>query len=198
MPFTTITEKDVIAGSLNGKFDAILIPDQAPQQLARAIGEPGAAALGAFVEGGGNLLAFNNASLYAIEALKLPVKNSLEGARNTDFYAPGSIFGVEVNRGHPITAGLTAPVPAVWFEDSPAFDITDPSAATAVLSYPSTGNALLSGWLLGPQKLNGKAAMVDVRRGRGHVVLYGFRPQYRGQTNSTFPLIWSAIGKPAM
>ncbi len=198
VPFTTITEKDVVAGSLNGKFDAILIPDQAVQQLSRGIGEAGAAALGAFVESGGTVLAFNDASLYAIEAMKLPVKNALEGARNTDFYAPGSIFGVEVNRGHPLTAGLTAPVPSIWFEDSPAFDITDPSAATAVLTYPASGNALLSGWLLGAPKLNGKAAMVDVKRGRGHVVLYGFRPQYRGQTNSTFPLIWSAIGKPAM
>jgi hypothetical protein len=144
------------------------------------------------------VLAFNDATGFAIDALKLPVKNALDGAKNTEFYAPGSIFGVEVNRSHPFAAGLTAPVPAVWFEDSPAFDITDPSTATAVLSYPASGNALLSGWLLGPQKLNGKAAMVDVKRGRGHVVLYGFRPQYRGQSNSTFPLIWSAIGKPAM
>ena len=198
VPFTTITEKDVAAGSLNGKFDAILIPDQAVQQLSRGIGEGGAAALGAFVQNGGTVLAFNDASLYAIEAMKLPVKNALEGARNTDFYAPGSIFGVDVNRAHPLTAGLTAPVPSVWFEDSPAFDITDPSAATAVLTYPASGNALLSGWLLGAPKLNGKAAMVDVKRGRGHVVLYGFRPQYRGQTNATFPLIWSAIGRPAM
>jgi hypothetical protein len=198
VPFTTITEKDVAAGSLNGKFDAILIPDQNTQQLSRALSEGGASALGAFVENGGTVLAFNDASLYAIEAMTLPVKNALEGARNTDFYAPGSIFGVDVNRGHPLAAGLTAPVPSVWFEDSPAFDITDPSAATAVLTYPASGNALLSGWLLGAPKLNGKAAMVDVKRGRGHVVLYGFRPQYRGQTNATFPLIWSAIGRPAM
>jgi hypothetical protein len=198
VPFTTITEKDVAAGSLNAKFDAILIPDQAPQQLSRAIGDGGATALGTFVENGGTVLAFNDASLYAIEAMKLPVKNALEGVRNTDFYAPGSIFGVEVNRGNPLTSGLNAPVPSVWFEDSPAFDITDPSAATAVLTYPRSGNALLSGWLLGPEKLNGKAAMVDVKRGRGRVVLYGFRPQYRGQTNSTFPLIWSAIARPAM
>jgi hypothetical protein len=198
VPFTTITEKDIAAGSLNTKFDAILIPDQGAQQLSRAIGDAGAGALGTFVEGGGTVLAFNDASLYAIDAMKLPVKNALEGARNTDFYAPGSIFAVEVNRGHPLAASLTAPVPSVWFEESPAFEITDPSAATAVLSYPASGNPLLSGWLLGAPKLNGKAAMVDVKRGRGHVVLYGFRPQYRGQTNSTFPLIWSAIGKPAM
>ena len=198
VPFTTITEKDVAAGSLNAKFDAILIPDQAPQQLTRAIGDGGASALGTFVENGGTILAFNDASLYAIEAMKLPVKNALEGVRNTDFYAPGSIFGVEMNRANPLTSGFNAPVPSVWFEDSPAFDITDPSAATAVLTYPRSGNALLSGWLLGGEKLNGKAAMVDVKRGRGRVVLYGFRPQYRGQTNSTFPLIWSAIARPAM
>ena len=120
----------------------------------------------------------------------------LEGVKNTDFYAPGSIFGVEVNRASSLASGLTAPVPAVWFEDSPAFEITDPSAATAVLTYPASGNALLSGWLLGAEKLNGKAAMVDVKKGRGHVVLYGFRPQYRGQSNTTFPLIWAAIAKP--
>ena len=198
VPFTTITEKDVAAGSLNSKFDAIVIPEQPPQQIQRTVGEAGVAALGAFVEGGGTILAFNDAAGFAIDALKLPVKNALEGVKNTEFYAPGSIFAVEVNRQHPFASGLTAPVPAVWFEDSPAFDITDPSAATAVLSYPASGNVLLSGWLLGPQKLNGKAAMVDVKRGRGHVVLYGFRPQYRSQSNSTFPLIWSAIAKPAM
>jgi hypothetical protein len=35
--------------------------------------------------------------------------------------------------------------------------------------------------------------MVDATVGTGHVVLYGFRPQYRAQTNATWPLIWSAI-----
>ncbi|MFL5388083.1 MAG: hypothetical protein ACJ79C_05095 [Myxococcales bacterium] len=198
VPFTTINEKDVAAGSLNDKFDAILLPDQQIAQLTRALGDAGTAALGTFVDGGGTLLAFNDASAFAADALKLPVKNVLEGVKNTEFYAPGSIFGVEVNKASPLASGLTAPVPAVWFEDSPTFEITDPASATAVLTYPATGNALLSGWLLGAPKLNGKAAMVDVKRGKGHVVLYGFRPQYRGQSNATFPLIWAAIAKPSM
>jgi hypothetical protein len=193
VPFTTITEKDVAAGALNEKFDAIVVPDQAPAQLARALGDAGDAALGAFVDGGGSLLAFNDASAFVTEALNLPVKNVLEGVKNTDFYAPGSILGVEVNKASPLGAAVTAPVPAVWFEDSPAFEIVDSTSATAVLTYPASGNALLSGWLLGAPRLNGKAAMVDVKRGRGHVVLYGFRPQYRAQSNSTFPLIWSAL-----
>ena len=207
IPFTSVYDKDIRAGNLNNRFDAILLPDQNaaamtrgmganyPDSLRGGLGDAGAAALNAFVQNGGTLLAFNAASNYAIETFKLPVKNALAGVRNTDFYAPGSLLSVELNKASPITAGVTAPVPAIWFEDSPAFDITDASKATAVATYQAQGDPLLSGWLLGGAKLNGKAAMVDVVVGKGHVVLYGFRPQYRGQTMGTQPLIWDAIGR---
>jgi len=205
IPFTSLHDKDVRAGNLIAKYDVIIMPDQQPNSIVRGVGanypdslkgglgEQGGAALAAFVEAGGTLLAFNDASEYAIETMKLPVKNVLAGVRNTEFYAPGSIFAVEVDKAHPVARTFTAPTPAVWFENGAAFDITDPSQAAVVAKYPATGNSLLSGWLLGPQKLNGKAALVDVTRGKGHVVLFGFRPQYRGQTESTYPLIWGAI-----
>ncbi|HEY2066229.1 MAG TPA: M14 family zinc carboxypeptidase [Gemmatimonadaceae bacterium] len=205
IPFTLITARDIRAGNLASRFDAIVIPDQAPRAIARGpvgaapdslkggVGDAGAVALGAFVDAGGTLLAFNGASDYAIEALGLPVKNVVAGVRPSDFYAPGSIIRVEVDRASPLTAGLTAPVSGVWFETSPAFDVIDSAKATVVARYPASGNPLLSGWLLGAPRLAGKAAMVDVRRGSGHVILYGFRPQYRGQSMSTYPLIWNAL-----
>lgn len=204
VPFTTIVDRDVRAGNLNARFDAIIIPDQQPRTLGNGLGaqypdslrgglgEAGAAALGAFVDSGGTLLAFNDASAWAIDALKLPVKNALAGMRNTEFYAPGSILGVELNRESPVAKGFVAPVSAVWFENGPAFESTDPSV-TVVARYAKSGNPLLSGWLLGAGKINGKAALVDVTKGKGHAVLYGFRPQYRGQSSATFPLIWGAI-----
>jgi hypothetical protein len=114
-------------------------------------------------------------------------------AASSDFYCPGSILAVVPNNASPIARAMTAPVPAIWFETGPAFEITDTTVATSVLNYPATGNPLLSGWLLGGDKLNGKSALVDVKHGAGHVVLYGFRPQYRGQPNATFPLIWAAM-----
>ena len=58
---------------------------------------------------GGTLLTFNAASEYAIETLKLPVKNVLNGVRNTEFYAPGSIIGVELNKASALTA-----TPSPW------------------------------------------------------------------------------------
>lgn len=203
--YQTLVDRDIRAGGLNQKFDVIIVPDERPQQIIRGLGgqypdslrgglgEPGGKALQEFVENGGTLLLFNDASDYGIELLKLPVKNVLAGVPSTGFYAPGSLLAVEVDKSHPYAAGFAAPVPAIWFEDSPAFDVTDPAVAKVVLKYQASGDPLLSGWLLGGEKLNGKAAMVDVAVGKGHAVLYGFRPQYRGQSMATQPLIWGAM-----
>ena len=36
-------------------------------------------------------------------------------------------------------------------------------------------------------------SLVDAAKGKGHVILFGFRPQYRGQSEATLPLVWGAI-----
>ncbi len=205
IPYTMITDRDIRAGNLNARFDAIVLPDQnarqiaggprgpAPDSIKGGLGDVGAKQLAAFVDAGGTLVAFNAASNYAIEALSLPVKDVVGKLGPKEFYAPGSIFRVEFDRSNPLAAGMTAPEPAVWFERSPVFEITDSSRATVVAKYQAQGDPMISGWLLGGEHLNGKAAMVDVKQGKGHVVLFGFRPQYRAQSMSTYPLVWNAL-----
>ena len=63
-----------------------------------------------------------------------------------------------------------------------------------IARYPSDPKAiLLSGWALGAEKIAGKAALVQVNIGKGKIILFGFRPQYRGQSLATFPLLFNAI-----
>jgi hypothetical protein len=203
IPFTTIRDRDVRAGGLRDRFDAILIPDQPARELSRGLtgsypdslkgglGDAGARAQAAFVDAGGTLVAMNEASDYAIQALELPVRDVLAGVADREFYAPGSILAATLRARSALATGMPETA-AIWFEEGPAFAISDTTRATAIATYES-GNPLLSGWLLGGSKLAGTAALVDARRGEGHVVLFGFRPQYRGQSMATLPLLWNAL-----
>jgi hypothetical protein len=203
-PYTTLHNADVRSGDLRGRFDRILIPSIEPKTLREGFGanetEPayvgglgpeGADALRAFVRGGGTLVCLDASCEYAIEELDLPVKNVLKGLSTSDFYAPGSILRATATKGHRLTAGVPDEV-SVYFDQSRAFDISSGAKVEVALRYASA-RPLESGWLLGPSKLEGKAALVEARVGDGSVILFGFRPQHRGQTHGTFRLLFNAL-----
>jgi hypothetical protein len=214
--YTSLENDDVKAGNLRARFDAIVLPQEGARQITNGfpagsmppeyvggLGQEGADALKAFVEAGGTLVTLDSASMWPIETFKLPVKNVLQGLagggegggdslgpQSAAFYAPGSIVRTRVDVTSPIAYGSAAESIA-WFEQSPAFDVS--GNARAIVTYPASGSPLLSGWLLGAEKLNGKAAVVEVPIRKGRVILFGFRPQYRAQTWATFKLLFNSL-----
>ncbi|HEV7571022.1 MAG TPA: hypothetical protein VGQ21_05945 [Thermoanaerobaculia bacterium] len=67
-------------------------------------------------------------------------------------------------------------------------------SAGFLATYPDDArDILLSGWIAGEDKLTRKAAAVATTYGKGRIVLLGFRPQHRGQTHATFPMIFNAL-----
>jgi len=168
--------------------DAERTGPKVPDEFTGGLGETGVASLKAFVENGGTVVALNKASqVYTTN--EGPVSNALASVNKKDFYIPGSILEVAVDRNHPIAFGSPATVP-VFFEQSPSFTIK--SDAKAVATYASD-NSLLSGWILGGQYLKGTAAIVDQTQGKGHIILFGFRPQYRAISEVSYKFLFNSL-----
>jgi zinc carboxypeptidase len=205
VPYVSIVDSVVRAGKLKEKFDAIVLPDaerhelldglprQYPAPYAGGLGKEGVQALRQFVQDGGTLVALNEASRFTVEHLLLPVRNVLENVADDEFYAPGSIFRLELDTSHAVARGRPAQSIA-WYESGPAFEVLDSSAVQVIGRYPADADQLLlSGWVLHPERVAGRAALVDVKQGAGRVVLFGFRPQYRGQSIATYPLLFNSL-----
>jgi hypothetical protein len=178
-----------------------------PDEYVGGVGKEGVENLKRFVEAGGTLVFLNRASDFAIEQFGLPLRDVTKGLARKDFYIPGSILRTELTMSHPLTKGMTEESIA-WFESGPVFEVggvpvtenTSPSfkesSVTIIAKYPDDPKKiLLSGWALGAEKIAGKAALVEVTVGKGKIILFGFRPQYRGQSLATFPLFFNAISQ---
>ncbi len=202
--YSVLTSADVRAGDLGARFDVILIASDSPRSILDGyphgivppryeggLGAVGVQALDEFVNGGGTLVTLNASAQFAIDQLHLPVKNVVGDLARKDFFASGSILRVTTDPTHPVMAGM--PVQAdVFFDDGPVFTTLPGFAGSALAVYQAAGSPLRSGYLLGAQYLQGDAAALDVQHGKGHVVLVGFRPQWRGQPVGTFRVVLNA------
>jgi len=204
IPYSSVSDADIKSGELKTKMDVLILPAQSendilgglkkndyPDEYTGGIGEQGAENLKKFAEDGGKIICFDDSCEMLINKLKLPVKNVLKGLKRSEFYCPGSIVDLEVDRSQPLAKGLSQNVPA-YFINSSAFEITDNSKVKSIAAYAKK-DVLLSGWLLGEKYLQGKTALAEVEYGKGKIVMFAFRPQHRGQTWATFPFIFNAL-----
>ena len=208
IPYTRVVDADIRKGGLNERFDVVLLPDnapaaitsgrasrgeegsgpKAPPEFSGGLGEAGMASLRKFTESGGTIVALNKAA-EVYTGKNTPVVNALEGIAAKDFYIPGSILEVTVDTSNPLAFGSQPTVP-VFFEGGPSFRVS--ADAQSVATYTSE-KPLLSGWILGGQYLRGTSALVNESIGKGHVILFGFRPQYRAQSEVTYRFLFNAL-----
>jgi Zinc carboxypeptidase len=205
-PFQSLYNADILGGHLRDHFDVIVLPDvperqileghrtgTIPERYAGGLGEEGTQALRDFVDGGGTLVTFNSASLYAIKQFDLPVENAVGDLLPSQFFCSGCLLTVHVeDPKNALTAGLT-PNTVVMFERGPAFETKSGFKGTVLARYPKERTPLMSGYLAGPEKLEGKAAAVSVEYGKGRVILLGFKPQWRGQSHAAYKFFFNAF-----
>jgi hypothetical protein len=168
------------------------------------IGLDGARNLLEFARGGGTLIAFDTATELILDLFPVGVRGVLRGGDAAGsgaaggWYCPGSILRVDVNQKHPLSAGMPAQAFVTStggqaFEISLAPKFNKGEREVTILAAYAKSNLLASGWLSGERAAAGKAAAVEARVGAGRVVLFGFRPQFRGQTFGTFKFFLNAI-----
>lgn len=216
----TLHNKDIQNSSLS-KYSAIIIPSQRPENILHGhlensmpskftggIELSGMTALDNYVSSGGTLLCFDAASDLAIEQLGLPIRNVVSGISTSDFFIPGSLIKMRVDTLNSLGYGMQKEV-AASFNRSRAFqtikqrkygeggteNIADaPKANVIDITTYGSKNLLMSGWAMGEERyLKNKSAMMHIPRGDGHIILYGFRPQFRGQPRGTYKLIFNAL-----
>ena len=216
----SLSDDDVRSGDLS-RLDVIVLPHQSaeailqghapgtmPEEFTGGLGLEGSLALHRFVEEGGTLVALDGASDFVISQFGLPLRNVTAELAARRFFIPGSLIRATVDTAHPLAFGMRDEV-ATQFVRSRAFETVsiprtreggeettmEPPAPNveAVVRYAEE-EILMSGWALGEEDaIGGKIAMARVPMGAGEVVLFGFRPQFRGQPRGTYKLFLNAL-----
>lgn len=166
-----------------------------PPEFRSGFGADGVKALRAFVEAGGTLVTFGQAADLPVQRFGLPLRNVVAGVAPKQFWSPGSTLRVHVANTQPLAYGMPKDALALFMAGSQVYEITstERSQDVSILATYVDRDVLQSGWLLGEQVIAKKAAAVDVKLGKGHVVVLGFRPQHRAQTHGTYKLVFNAL-----
>ncbi len=199
--YRTLANADLHSESLRNSFDVIIFPDQnanaivngytateMPAPYAGGIGESGVRQLQRFVARGGTLIALNGASEFALKHFQLKIEDAVSGLPRLQLSAPGAVLRVQVDPAHPLAFGARAEE-AIFYFESPAFRVQE---GKAVLWYP-VKDLLLSGWLEGEKNLAEHAALVAAQYGKGRIILFGCRPQFRAQFRAGYKFLFNAL-----
>ncbi|MGE0772027.1 MAG: M14 metallopeptidase family protein [Cyclobacteriaceae bacterium] len=216
----TLHNEDIRSKDLS-QYSAIIIPEQSPgsiihghnkgempEEFVGGIGVEGVLKLENYTKNGGVLILFDEASLLAIEQFGLPVEDLTGRLSSSEFFVPGSLVRMTVDTSNPLAFGMQPEV-AASFSRSHAFATVVPSRKgeggnedikpyprpdVKVVSKYAAKDILMSGWGKGYERhLKNKGAMLDVGHGKGRVILFGFRPQFRAQPRGTYKLIFNSI-----
>jgi len=200
--FDILDDAAIRHGALGEHYDAIILPSALtkvfseghaqgtyPAPYTGGLGTLGAKALYLFVEGGGTVVAVDGACEWVVRELALPVRNVVANLPESEFYAPGSFLRVALDTHHPLGYGMPREA-IVVSNHSPAFAVDN--GGKIIGRYP-VGSPLAAGWLLGGEKLQGRAALVECSLGLGRIILCGFRPYFRAQARGTYKVLFNAL-----
>jgi len=178
------------------------IPEMYHAQLGRITAAKSIPALKEFTEAGGTIITIGSSANLAYH-FKLPIRNALVEMVNgkeralpgEKFYIPGSVMQVAVNNDHKANWGMK-PNADVYFSASPVFNLLPNATATGEvtpLAWFASDKTLRSGWAFGQSYLQQAVAAFEAKVGKGKLMVYGPEITFRGQTHSTYKMLFNQL-----
>ena len=223
IPFDLIFKERISEGDLWSDYDVILVPNQgrtgkglvfdvdpraAPlaytktdryrflgdygssEDITGGIGIEGVLEFQRFVDAGGVLVTLGTASYFPPD---FGLTREINARRpGSGFYAPGPIVEAEILKStHPIFYGYQKPEISVRYANGPLLQVPRRYRDDWVLMrFPGE---VMSGLMRGANQTEDEAAIVDVPRGDGRVVLFATNPCYRWQNHGEFTMLFNTI-----
>lgn len=195
----------LLEGKYKGSDDTYNIPSLDPK-YSKGIEKEGVQKLMKFVNDGGTIVSWGLSTGLFVgpqsikisekekEEFQLPVSDISSTLQKQGLYAPGSLLNIDLKEDHPLTLGMQKTA-KVFSRGRPIFSTSIPYFDTdrrVIASYPED-KVLASGYAAKGELMEGKSAMVWVKKGKGQMVLYGFYPQFRASTTGTYKLLFNAL-----
>jgi hypothetical protein len=217
--YASVVNAEILAGNLRDRYDCLILPSMSTGEMLEGnlpgttdpeytggIGPDGVVSLQRFVENGGTLVCIDESCNLPIEYFNIPVKNMLEGKSQKEFFCRGSSLRISVDQDNPLGYGMSK-WSSAYFYDAQIFDVVKPgetnkqNAQNGKGSFPVSvvaryaDTALVETGIIraGEDLIKGKPAIVEVKYGKGHIILLGFRVNRNGQTYGTFRFLFNAI-----
>ena len=216
--YTTVKDEEVKAGL--EEYDVLILPSDAtalitgekveeyydkrykgaftapvlPEKYKSGLGEEGVKKVNEFVENGGTVLALYESCEFAMDKLGIPVRNTLKEMDPKKFHCPGSTVRVDFDNTHPLGYGMPDKG-LILLRGNHAYAVkgtNNNEDYKVVVSYQQE-NLMQSGWLIGEEHLARKAALIEAKKKKGKVIMYGFQPQNRALTDASFKLFFNAL-----
>jgi hypothetical protein len=177
-----------------------------PPETAAGMGKDGIQNLMKYLDNGGTIISWGmSTELFTgnlkierdkenSEEFKLPISDISDELSKNKMYIPGSLIRLKLLRDHPLTYGMPEEV-GVFSRGKPVFATSIPSfdMDRRVIGWYPEENILLSGYAENEEKLGKNVGIAWLRKGKGQLVLFGFNPQFRASTESTYKLLFNSI-----
>ena len=178
------------------------IPAAYHPMLGKITAEKSIPALKAFMEQGGSVVTIGSSANLAYH-LDMPVKNAIVEMNNgkervlpgEKFYIPGSILQVAVAPDVKANWGMKNKAD-VYFNNSPVFRVQPDAIANGKilpLAWFASDKSLRSGWAFGQSYLQDGVAAFEAKIGKGKLFVYGPEITFRGQTHSTYKMLFNQL-----